>query len=190
MTSGRVRRFDPERRDRIIDSCLRVIAEQGVAGASHRTIAAAADVPLGSMTYHFSGMDELLHEAFERFTTSVSDRFEERMAQAGSADEAREAVVRTILDAADPRETVLSHELYTLAAREPSFRDLTHGWMARSRRGLERHFDPETARLLDALIEGLQIHRALDTQERDPSDARIAVARLTHAATGPTPAAG
>ena len=58
----RTRRNDPNRRDRIIDACLRVIAEVGVAGASHRKIAEAADVPLGSMTYHFTGMDELLRD--------------------------------------------------------------------------------------------------------------------------------
>jgi len=46
----RRRRKDPGRRDRIIDACLEVIAEHGVAGTSHRRVAAAAGVPLGSMT--------------------------------------------------------------------------------------------------------------------------------------------
>ena len=57
---ARRRRHDPQRRDRIIDACLEVLAEHGVAGTSHRRVAAAAGVPLGSMTYHFTGMDELL----------------------------------------------------------------------------------------------------------------------------------
>lgn len=176
-----VRRYDPGRRDRIIDSCLDVVARVGVAGASHRRIAAAADVPLGSMTYHFTGMNDLLHEAFERFSHTVSDRFERRMVEADGPDEARRAVVETITAdvLTDPRELVLTHELYTLAARDPAFRDLTHAWMARSRRGLERHFDPTTARLLDALVEGLTIHRALDTEPHDPATVAIAVARLT-----------
>ena len=60
------RRYDPGRRDRIIDACLDVIAESGVAGTSHRRVAQAADVPLGSMTYHFTGMNDLLHEAIGR----------------------------------------------------------------------------------------------------------------------------
>jgi hypothetical protein len=33
--------------------------------------------------------------------------------------------------------------------------------MARSRTALERHFEPDTALMLDALIEGLTMHRAL-----------------------------
>ena len=41
---ARPRRHDPERRQRIIQACLDVIAERGVAGVSHRLVAAAADV--------------------------------------------------------------------------------------------------------------------------------------------------
>lgn len=178
--SRRVRRHDPDRRDRIIDSCLDVIAEVGVAGASHRRIADAADVSLGSMTYHFAGMDELLREAFGRFAGSVAERFEQRMAAAQDADEARDAVVAIIVDDVfgDPRDLVLTHELYTLSARDPRFREITMAWMARSRAALERHFDPETARTLDALIEGLTIHRALDAEQRDPDEVRHTVRRV------------
>lgn len=177
----RTRRNDPNRRDRIIDACLRVIAEVGVAGASHRKIAEAADVPLGSMTYHFTGMDELLREVFTRFANSVAERFERRMAAATDPDSARAAVAAIILEDVfgDRRDLVLTHELYTLASREAAFRDITTGWMARSRAALEQHFDPETARLLDALIEGLTIHRALDIESRDPDEVLRAVDRLT-----------
>nr|WP_201471111.1 TetR family transcriptional regulator [Microbacterium hydrocarbonoxydans] len=174
------RRNDPERRERIISACLDVIAESGVAGASHRRIAAAAGVPLGSMTYHFAGIDELLHEAFTRFATTVSSRFEERMAAASDPASARAAVVAIILEdvARGNDELVLSHELYTLAAREPAYRALTTAWMRRSRTALERHFDPETARLLDAMIEGVSIHRALDDEPRGIAEVEDAVERI------------
>lgn len=184
--SRRGRRNDPGRRDRIIDACLEVIADVGVAGTSHRKVAAAADVPLGAMSYYFEGMDDLLHEAFARFSTAVSDRFEIRMATASDPTSAREAVVAIILEDVfgDDRDLVLSHELYTLAARNPAFRDLTSAWMRRSRAALGRHFDAETARLLDALIEGLTIHRALDDSARDPQEVRVAVARLARGGEG------
>lgn len=180
-TPGGSGRRDPERRERIISACLDVIAESGVAGTSHRRVAAAAGVPLGSMTYHFSGMDELLREAFARFSRSVSDRFERRMAEAEDAEAARRAIVAIITEDVfgTRRDLVLTHELYTLAAREPAFRTLTNAWMARSRAALERHFDPATARLLDALVEGLTIHRALDTEPQDPALVVAAVERLT-----------
>ncbi len=161
---------DPGRRDRIIDATLEVIAAHGVAGTSHRKVAAAAGVPLGSMTYYFDGMDDLLHEAFSRFADRVVSRFEARMAQARNPAEAVDAVVGGLLadiPEGDLEEQVVSYELYTLAARDPAFRDITEGWMARARTALEAHFDPLTARLVDALIEGLAVHRTLD---RDPAD--------------------
>lgn len=60
------RRYDPERRDRIIDAAIRVAGERGIAGLSHRSVAAEADVPLGSTTYHFASLDELLIAALRR----------------------------------------------------------------------------------------------------------------------------
>lgn len=176
----RRRRFDPARRDRIVDACLDVIGEAGVAGASTRRVAAAADVPLGSITYHFTGTGELLHAAFARFADRVADRFEQHLAAATTPDELRRTVVDLIATGVldDPRELVLAHELYTLAARDPAYRQLTHAWMARSRRALERHVDPLTARLLDALIEGLSLHRALDTEPRGRDEVEEAVDRV------------
>jgi len=175
------RRHDPDRRSRIIDVCLDLIAEVGVAGVSHRKVAAAADVPLGSMTYHFAGMDELLREAFGRFARAGSDGFEQRMSEATDLESARAAVVAIITQDVfgTQRDLVLTHELYTLASREPAYRELTNAWMARSRAALERHFDPVTARLLDALIEGLTIHRALDTEAPQPGTVTEAVRRIT-----------
>lgn len=178
---SRRRRYDPERRDRIIEATLDVIAEHGVDGTTHRRVASAADVPLGSMTYHFAGMEQLLREAFTRFATGVSDQFEARMSAAADAAQAREAVVALVTEdvLGSRRDLVLTHELYTLAARDPAYRELTNAWMARSRAALERHFDPATARMVDALIEGLTIHGALDTEPQDPAIVRAAVDRIT-----------
>ena len=173
-------RYDPERRDRIIDACLEVIAERGLAGTSHRRVAVAAGVPLGSMTYHFTGMEELLMEAFTRFANEVAARFERRLEAAQSPAQAREAVVAIINEDvfSSERDLVLTHELYTLAAREPGYRVLTGAWMNRSRVALEKHFDPLTARLLDAMIEGLTIHMALDAETCAPDDVSAAVDRI------------
>ncbi|MFE9775143.1 TetR/AcrR family transcriptional regulator [Streptomyces sp. NPDC005931] len=172
---------DPERRDRIIASTLDLIAEEGIARVSHRRIAARAGVPLGSMTYHFDGIDALLHEAFRRFTDHIVAVFDERLSAPVDAEQAREAVVDLVhsLSEGSRRDLVLTQELYTLAARRPAFRDLTHEWMRRSRVHLERHFDPDTARQLDALIEGLTLHRALAAEPHARSLTVEAVSRIT-----------
>lgn len=178
MATGRV---DPERRERIIGAALDLIAEEGVAGTSHRKVAARAGVPLGSMTYHFTSMDELLREAFTRFSGEVVALFGERLGAAATPDEARAAVTSLIheLGKGGQRNLVLTHELYTLAARRPEFRELTRAWMRSSRDALERHFDPATARRLDALIEGMSLHQALDTEPHDRALTEEAVARIT-----------
>jgi DNA-binding transcriptional regulator YbjK len=178
-----VRRVDPDRRSRIIDAALDVIAAEGVAGTSHRKVAAAADVPLGSMTYHFTGMDDLLREAFTRFADRVADRFDSRMASIHNRDDALSAVAANVTDDiyAEPDDLVLTHELYTLAARDPAFRAITERWMGRTRSVLEQQFDPLTARLLDALIEGLTIHRALDRVPADADAVIVAIRRIARA---------
>lgn len=187
----RARRTDPDRRNRLIAVTLDLIAESGVSGVSHRKIAAAADVPLGSMTYHFTGMDELLHEAFTRFAEHIAGSFQARLSAAGNPQEAVEAVVDLVHELSDPgshRDQVLAYELYTLAAREPRYRAITSSWMRRSRQELQRHFDPRTTRQLDALIEGLALHRALDDDPFDRSLTEDAVRRIITPALGPAPA--
>ncbi|GGN87536.1 TetR family transcriptional regulator [Actinoplanes lobatus] len=178
-TARRTRRHDPHRRDRLIDAALQVIAQRGVAGASHREIARAADVPLGSMTYHFASLDEILAEAFTRHADGIARVFDERLTAARTRDEAVEAVVGLVAgDLLSPgHDLVLTVELYVAAARNPRLRAVTQAWMQRSRDALERHFDPTTAREVDALIEGLTLHSALSTEPMTPAQIRHAIER-------------
>ena len=183
------RRFDPERKDRIIEACLDVIAERGVAGTSHRVVAAAAGVPLGSMTYHFDGMADLLHQAFDRFAHHMIDRFDRRMAGARTPDEALEAIARHIEDdlSDSSRDLTVSLEFYTLAARDPAYRDISRMWMTASRAHYERFFDARTAVLIDAAVEGLTLHRALGDVARDPDTIRDGLYRAAGSSRSETP---
>lgn len=182
------RRHDPGRRDRIIDATLDCIAADGVAGTSHRKVAALADVPLGSMTYHFASMDTLLVEAFTRFATTQSTAFAERLGAAADAGAALEVIVDLVHDTSgSQREHVLTFELYTLAARRAEFRGITEGWMRASRQALVRHFPDAAARVVDAYIEGAGIHVALDTAPQGREVTRSALEVLIRWA--PAPAA-
>jgi DNA-binding transcriptional regulator YbjK len=175
----RARRHDPNRRDRLIDAALTVIAERGVAGTTHREIARAADVPLGSMTLHFASLDEILAEAFTRHADSIAGVFDQRLTAADNRDEAVEAVIALVTDdlLAPGHDLVLTVELYVAAARNPRLRTVTQAWMQRSRDALEIHFDPTTAREVDALIEGLTLHSALSTDPMTPAQIRHAIER-------------
>jgi TetR/AcrR family transcriptional regulator, regulator of biofilm formation and stress response len=164
MSQSSKRRFDPDRRSRIIDATLDIIAEWGVAGTTHRRVAEAADVPLGSMTYHFDSLEQLLTEAFMRLSETVSDQFVALLSAAETPEQARDAVVEIVLGThwATPRNLLLSYELYAYAGRNPALQSVMRSWMAQSRQALERHFDPLTSRALDALIEGMTIHNSVD----------------------------
>ncbi len=181
MTSKPTRRHDPERRSRIIAATLDVIAEQGVDGTSHRRVAAAAGVPLGSMTYHFQGMDDLLFAAFEQFTLSVAALFEARLSAARTVEEARDAVVDLISGEvwASSRNMALTFELYAYANRKPAVRQIMSNWMAGSRKALGRHFDLATARALDMAIEGITIHNAVEADAIPRAEVERIVARLS-----------
>ncbi|MEU4409800.1 TetR family transcriptional regulator [Streptosporangium sp. NPDC023963] len=175
----RPRRHDPGRRDRLIDAALTVITERGVAGTTHREIARVADVPLGSMTYHFTSLEEVLSEAFTRHADAVARVFDERLGAALDRAAAVEAVITLVSDdlLGSQHDLVLTMELYVAAARNPALRAVTQAWMARSRQALERHFDATTARELDALIEGLVLHSVLSTDPMTPEQVRHAVHR-------------
>jgi DNA-binding transcriptional regulator YbjK len=160
-----VRRHDPDRHDRIVDAAVDVIAEHGVAGTTHRLIAAAADVPLGSLTYHFTGLDDLRAQAFARFAERMTQTYEAHFADVHDGEDFVAAVTDLVHgDAgADDRDWAVAYELYLAALRDPALRAVTESWMRRSRSVLERFVDPTTARGVDALIEGLVMHKVLST---------------------------
>jgi DNA-binding transcriptional regulator YbjK len=75
-------------------------------------------------------------------------------------------------------EWAVAYELYLAALRDPSLRAVTERWMRASRAVLERFVDPDTARSLDALIEGLVMHRMLSTAPASRDRTRTAVRRF------------
>lgn len=173
------RRYDPDRKSRIVDVTIDVIAEYGVAGTTHRRIAAAADVPLGSLTYHFDGLDDLLAHAFARHAERMSPRYEAHF----DGVETREQLIDAVTDlihgdaGGDRRDWAVAYELYLAALRNPALRTVTESWMRRSRAVLQRFIDPVTARGVDALIEGLVMHMTLSTATFSHADTRTIISR-------------
>lgn len=177
--ASNTRRNDPGRRDRIIRAAIQVIASSGVSGVTHRKVAAVAQVPLGSMTYYFTGIDDLIYEAFNLFAQRMADAFDERMACAQSPDEAIEIIAETILDEHAHDDNVVTCELYTIAARESQYRQITEHWMSRSKTTLQRYFHPATTPLIDAFIEGLTLHLNLGRSTIAADTIRQTIKQLT-----------
>ncbi|BCW45436.1 TetR family transcriptional regulator [Arthrobacter sp. StoSoilB5] len=174
------RRFDPNRRERIAEAALEVVAEYGVPETSLRRIAAKADVPLGSLTYHFAGMQDLLATAFERFIARELDLLEGRLEGIStSADASREMLALIDEGALSPaRSLSLSRELQALALRDPECRKLASAWIKGSALILERYFDPRTAEILEVLVEGLTLRRFLSSTDASTGLAKDALRRV------------
>lgn len=180
METASPRRADPNRKQNIIDACLRVIAHRGVAGTSCRIVAAEAQVPLGSITYYFDGIQDLLHQSFDQFARQSVLAFAARMKTATNAEEACEAIAtsieRDVLN--NPADLNINLEFYTLAARDSSFRDISDRWMSAVQKTMNRFFDAQTSVLLDAMIEGLTLHRALGGEPKSPKAIRDGIHRI------------
>ncbi len=176
---------DPGRRERILDAALDVIAESGVHRTTHRRIAARAGVPLGSLTYYFGGIDDLLAQAFTRLADTMSQVYRRTVQGAGSLAEAEAAVVELICGPsyATERELTLIFEMYAYANHNAAVAATTRAWVDRSRETLALHFTPGVCRALDVLIEGWPMHRSFDDAPLD----RDLVAATVHAIVSAAP---
>ncbi|WNF26384.1 TetR family transcriptional regulator [Streptomyces sp. C11-1] len=182
------RRYDPDRRTRIIDAALAVMAADGIAGLSHRTVAAEADVPLGSTTYHFRSLDELLIAALRRCNETFAQalRGSEVLAAppatgaaapgAGLADELTRLLGQWF--AGERGAIELEYELYLAALRRPALRPVAAEWTEAAVEVLSRRTDPETARALVALMDGICLQVLLTGGSFDADHTREMLARV------------
>ncbi|MGO4783898.1 TetR/AcrR family transcriptional regulator [Cryobacterium sp. W22_MBD10_FK3] len=180
------RRYDPERADRIIDATLDLIAEQGLAGATYRTVADAAGVPLGSMTYHFPSRGDLLFAAFSRFADVAFTPLDDAMADPD--EDPREQLVRIVLTDEGLRDRILLAELYVLSFREERYAELSRDWMRRARDAISPRVNSVISAsgvspaVLDAVQEGLGLHRYFLPEEYPESVVRATFDALIPAA--------
>jgi len=160
----RQRRHDPERKERIMSMAYDVIAKNGVAGVTLRKIADMAEVSLGSMTYHFSGKDELLYTVFSRFAEKGGEFARGRLSQAETTAQAIHILAEALTDGewANRNNLAVLYEFYSLAAREPSYRPILTAWSETVRKSLERLLSPEKARAFDVCLEGILLQNFLN----------------------------
>lgn len=171
---------DPQRRERILQATLETIAEHGISAVTHRKIATCADVPLGSMTYYFSGIDALLEEALRQFTRDMSVEYQSFFRDVTTPEEACESITELIYSArvTTARNMGLMYQLYAFMSSKPSLREVMQDWMISSQQTLSRWFDPATARALDAFIEGMTLHFVTDRQPLSRAELRTMVGRI------------
>ncbi len=90
---------DPQRRERILQATLDTIAAHGIHAVTHRKIATCANVPLGSLTYYFSGIEALIEEAFSLFTAEMSAQYQQGFVGVTNREQACDAIADLIFSA-------------------------------------------------------------------------------------------
>ncbi|MEV8586091.1 TetR family transcriptional regulator [Streptomyces sp. NPDC051180] len=180
---ARPRRHDPERRERIVDAALRVAGRSGIAGLSHRTVAAEADVPLGSTTYHFASLDELLVAALRKANEGFGRLLRETPGLTAPDVDLATALAR-LLGAwlgGERARVELEYELYLAALRRPALRPVAAEWTESVTAALASRTDPVTARAVVALMDGICLQVLLTDGAYDEEYARLVLARILDA---------
>ncbi|AMW09756.1 TetR family transcriptional regulator [Streptomyces qaidamensis] len=180
------RRHDPERRQRIIDAAIRVVGSKGIAGLSHRSVAAEADVPLGSTTYHFRTLDELMVAALRQ----TNEGFAKMVASCGGLEDPRTDLAAELAGwigewlSGDRTGVELECELYLAALRRPALRPVAAEWADGVADLLAPRTDPVTARALVAVVDGICLQVLLTGVPYDEEYAREVLARVLAGAAG------
>ncbi|GAA3965990.1 TetR family transcriptional regulator [Streptomyces marokkonensis] len=174
------RRHDPERRRRIIDAAIRVVGQKGIAGLSHRTVAAEADVPLGSTTYHFASLDELLVAALRQANEGFAKVLAAHPALSDPRTDLPAELARVLGEwlGGDRTGVELEYELYLAALRRPALRPVAAEWAEGVGAVLADRTDPMTVRALVALMDGICLQVLLTDTPYDEEYARKALARV------------
>ena len=107
------------RRLLLLQTTLRLIADDGIDAVTHRSVADAANVPLGSTTYWFSSRQEMLREALEYFARLEIETLNERLDAVLGKRLSRRQLVDEFADLlmAAARRAALAHRRPIRAAR-------------------------------------------------------------------------
>ena len=138
-------------------AALEVVAEKGVEGLTHRKVAAAAGVPLGSTTYHFATLEDLLAAAIieAKKATDVELAIWAETLHPGA--DFVQLISDYVLDALTHHwdRTVVEHELYMAALRRPELRGLSREWDEAFPKVLAKYVDDVTAKTVAMVVDGM-----------------------------------
>lgn len=181
------------RRLAILEATLRIVARDGVAGVTHRTVAAEAGVPVTSTTYYFESKPDLIAEAFrlhaERESARVSASTGLLAGQSRSVETLADRLSAFVCDglAESRTQLIAEFELLMEATRRPELARLSKGWyegmeheLALALRELHSPDPALDSRILLSVLAGLEVG-LLAESELDESEIHRLVQRLTTA---------
>lgn len=176
-TQPAFRREDPDaRRASLIEACARVLARDGVGGASVRAIAVEGGVSPGLIGHYFGGVDALVAATYAQVEARVAAALDQAVAEAGPDPRARlDAYVSASLLPPIADSDLLSTWIafWSLVRARPGIAALHDEQYGRFRAGLERLLAENgvgqaalrrTAIAITALVDGLWLELCLSPQ--------------------------
>ncbi|MCV7319205.1 TetR/AcrR family transcriptional regulator [Mycolicibacterium confluentis] len=147
----------------LVEAALQIIRESGVKSVTHRKVCSYAGVALGSSTYHYENLDNLILDAFGHYVDTVSVKYEAHFEGATSDEDLIEGAL-TLVNAmtTDMGNAILEWELFAEAGRQDAYRELGHKWSRRARAAIERYVSPKTAHMMEAVWDGSTVQRVLN----------------------------
>ncbi|MCX5191896.1 TetR/AcrR family transcriptional regulator [Streptomyces sp. NPDC059837] len=191
--ADRTRQPTEVRRRLIVEAAVPLIAERGYASVGVRDVAAAAGVSVGTVTYHFGSVQEILSEAMvlhiERYYAALS----EAAAQAAGAAEALRLLVDALFTEDTDRHWRMWFDYWNAGDQDPDQAfargqaERYEAWHAQIRELAERGVDEGefssddlggfTVRFA-ALADGLALQRLRQAPPLSTEDARRHLNRL------------
>jgi DNA-binding transcriptional regulator YbjK len=170
------------RRLLLLQTTLRLIADEGIDAVSHRSVAEAAGVPLGSTTYWFASRQEMLRQALEHFARLEIETLREHLGAVLGRRLSRKRLVDEFTGLLAPQlgqarwRTVAQYAFLNEAARQPELEPVCREWTVAWQEALTEVFDslgapdPELeARMFLAMLDGLLLGQ-LATPDEDPKE--------------------
>ena len=156
------------RRQLLLDAALQVIAEKGIAGVTHRAVAATAGVPSSSATYFFDSLDHLVAEAVKAAMDQELERLKQLQDLVATSDAPGSRLIDHFIDhfrANSHEHTVAQFEMYLFASRRPELQEQVAATIqatkdvASSALRLRGITDDHASSAVVALIDGFSLHR-------------------------------
>jgi DNA-binding transcriptional regulator YbjK len=170
------------RRLLLLQTTLRLIADEGIDAVSHRSVAEAAGVPLGSTTYWFSSRQDMLRPALEHFARLEIQTLREHLGAVLGRRLSRKRLVDEFTDLLAPQlgqarwRTVAQYAFLNEAARQPELEPICREWTVAWQEALVEVFtslgtrEPELeARMFLAMLDGLLLEQ-LATPDENPKE--------------------
>jgi TetR/AcrR family transcriptional regulator, regulator of biofilm formation and stress response len=145
---------------RIAAAAVEVVSKWGLEGLTHRRVAAAAGVPLGSMTYHFASLEDLLAVAIELAAARNREfwlRWSDNLPANPDLPQELTTLLVDVFSTKERGRSIVQIELYLAAMRRPALRAASVAWGRVVFEALRRHTEAAGARALSLMLDGLAI---------------------------------